>query len=437
MLYLLYQLSSKDVQIMNKCLILLTDITPLEKSESFVKNELSFHCKNFSKIIVLALQNTKNDKLPDSYANNVSIYQVSNLAEKQQKLKSLVCGALSVINPKDRLKSELKHCKLNFKKAVMTGYFEHRCKEKFGRCIKILDNFDFTEFDEIVVYSYWFFLTCRVGVEVNNYLKNKGLKTSFISRAHRYDLYENVNPLKFLPEREFLIQNLDYLFPCSFHGETYLKKSLSNFSNKIICNRLGSNNFGLNKYSSTFHIVSCSRTVEVKRLDKLINGLEALKDKGIEIYWTHIGDGKLQKEIENIANQKLSFMNCEFLGRMDNNEIMEYYSTHPVNLFVNVSNSEGLPVSIMEATSFGIPVLATDVGGTSEIVIDNYNGKLLKSDFSSTDFAMALLEIYNLNETDYNNLRHNARKHWEENFSAEKNYPKFSNIIANIERANL
>ena len=40
------------------------------------------------------------------------------------------------------------------------------------------------------------------------------------------------------------------------------------------------------------------------------------------------------------------------------------------DLFVNMSLSEGIPVSIMEAISFGIPIIATNVGGNAEIVND-------------------------------------------------------------------
>lgn len=46
------------------------------------------------------------------------------------------------------------------------------------------------------------------------------------------------------------------------------------------------------------------------------------------------------------------------------------YSEHPVDVFINLSTNEGVPVSIMEAISFDIPIVATDVGGTSEIVTD-------------------------------------------------------------------
>jgi glycosyltransferase involved in cell wall biosynthesis len=57
-----------------------------------------------------------------------------------------------------------------------------------------------------------------------------------------------------------------------------------------------------------------------------------------------------------------------FLGFLPTNEVYLYYKNKPIDVFLNVSASEGLPVSIMEAQSCGIPVIATAVGGTPEIV---------------------------------------------------------------------
>lgn len=67
----------------------------------------------------------------------------------------------------------------------------------------------------------------------------------------------------------------------------------------------------------------------------------------------------------------------------------EYAAKH-FDVFVNVSPSEGLPLSIMEACGCGIPVIATDVGGTHEIVSDGVNGFLLPSDCGPEDVAAAI-----------------------------------------------
>lgn len=65
-----------------------------------------------------------------------------------------------------------------------------------------------------------------------------------------------------------------------------------------------------------------------------------------------------------------------------NQQVYDYYKSNKVDVFVNVSYSEGLPVSLMEASSFGIPVIATDVGGSAEIIDkEQKNGFLLDKDF--------------------------------------------------------
>ena len=104
---------------------------------------------------------------------------------------------------------------------------------------------------------------------------------------------------------------------------------------------------------------------------------------------------------------------------------MKEYQSMDINLFLNVSEYEGVPVSIMEAMSFGIPVIAMNVGGASEIVQDQYNGKLLNKDFSIEELCESISYFININDSTMRNYRKNARNTWESFFSAEKNYCKF------------
>jgi len=82
----------------------------------------------------------------------------------------------------------------------------------------------------------------------------------------------------------------------------------------------------------------------------------------------------------------------KFLGRLDHVEVFSYFKNNPVDVLINTSSSEGLPVSIMEAMSFGIPIIATDVGGTSEPVTDK-TGILIPGDCSPEDVSEALNSI--------------------------------------------
>jgi glycosyltransferase involved in cell wall biosynthesis len=84
-----------------------------------------------------------------------------------------------------------------------------------------------------------------------------------------------------------------------------------------------------------------------------------------------------------------------------------------VDLFLNVSTTEGVPVSIMEAFSAGIPVYATNVGGTSEIV-NSGNGKLMDKDLTPEKLAHEIRSFNELTSETKLTLRNNALKTYSE-----------------------
>ena len=75
--------------------------------------------------------------------------------------------------------------------------------------------------------------------------------------------------------------------------------------------------------------------------------------------------------------------------------------------------------------SFGIPCIATDVGGTKEIVTDGYNGRLLRSDFNNADFVEAINWYLKMDKDTVYNLRKNVYSFWEGKYNAETNYSEF------------
>ena len=96
---------------------------------------------------------------------------------------------------------------------------------------------------------------------------------------------------------------------------------------------------------------------------------------------------------------------------------------------MNTSTTEGLPVSMMEAMSYSIPVLATDVGGVGEIVKDGFNGMLISENFTDEELAEKIKEIILSSKEERAAMRKNARTFWEDNFDAEKNFTSFAKEI--------
>jgi glycosyltransferase involved in cell wall biosynthesis len=80
---------------------------------------------------------------------------------------------------------------------------------------------------------------------------------------------------------------------------------------------------------------------------------------------------------------------------------------------------------MMEAQSAGIPILAADVGGVNEIVVDGITGWLLPSNPQPDFVAEKIREIFKMKKVEKNMIRGNALIHWQKNFDATKNYPEF------------
>ena len=125
---------------------------------------------------------------------------------------------------------------------------------------------------------------------------------------------------------------------------------------------------------------------------------QALNTINHPVKWTHFGTGALLSQVETITKNYSENITVDLMGNVPNSDIKKFYSENNIDLFINLSIVEGLPVSIMEAMMFEIPILATAVYGTPEAVIDNVNGFLIDKNFmakslSATSFMPLAAEL--------------------------------------------
>lgn len=246
-----------------------------------------------------------------------------------------------------------------------------------------------------------------------------------VSRTHGFETYPNQAPFEHIPFQKFKLKYIDKIMPVSYNGAIELKKINNKFSSKIEVHYLGSlNHQNINSISNHISIVSCAYIRSIKRLDKVIDILKLI-EKPIE--WTLIGDGEDLNKIKKLANKLPQNITVNFLGELTKNEIYNLYQTKPFTLFLSVSETEGLPVSIMEAISFGVPVIATNVGGCSEIVT-NETGILISKNLDYEKIANLILGFEHTKFGKPEN-RKQIKEFWNENFNATTNYNKFINTI--------
>lgn len=247
-----------------------------------------------------------------------------------------------------------------------------------------------------------------------------------ITRCHGGDLYDERLPWNHQFLRKYIVDNCDLVCPISKQGENYLKNRVGNKDN-IVFSHLGIVDNGYkSEYQKSNIIVSCSNAIKLKRIDLII---EALSKIELNYVWYHFGDGEELSSLKQKANQLLPEGSYEFFGNIPNEKIIDFYKENSIRVFLNVSETEGIPVSIMEALSLGIPVIATDVGGVSELIFDGENGTLLPADLSSETLAKTITKYICCNEDTYKKLCKNSRESFLKGWENTKNYSEFYNMI--------
>jgi glycosyltransferase involved in cell wall biosynthesis len=281
-----------------------------------------------------------------------------------------------------------------------------------------------------IFYSYWA-MDSAIGLAILK-LKNPSFIT--ISRCHGWDVYFEASSINYIPFRKLINDKLDRIFAISERGKHYAQTHWKiNFPAKICVSKLGveaANGNSTLKYRDKFTIVTCSNVIPLKRLDLIVKTLNTLNN--VPIRWVHFGDGIQLNEIKKMAqNCTTDFIDIVFKGRVRNVEVLDWYEKNHVDLFMNVSSSEGIPVSIMEAMSAGIPVAASDVGGNSEIVT-NSNGWLLDANPSIESIRYVITECMALPEETYTKKSRAAYHTWETQYNASKNFPVFAQSIKEL-----
>lgn len=413
---------------MKETLILLTSSFPYGNGETFLETELPFLSNAFSKIIILPTKDCEKISVRNIHKTctiNSSIVDKKNNENRFQRLAHKFWIALTFSYFYKELIGLFPN-KINI--SVLDKLLTYSRDAVLAKKIitQIIQREGITNKNGII-YSYW----CT-GVTFGATLNNSGLLV--ISRIHRGDLYEELYSKNYIPYRTQIFSKISALFSISQSGINYLSNKYPAFKSKFMLSRLGipipPTITKINQDSLV--VVSCSSINSNKRVDliakSLLKFIESNPDESL--IWHHFGSGPKYDELKNIVNEPPKNFKAIFHGHIENKALIDWYRNNHVDLFINLSKSEGIPVSIMEANSFGIPALATNVGGTSELV-SKENGWLINRDFTSKEIFNALGEA--LKDIPLRMQKSaSARKICLTFFGSEKNYSEFAEIIKSI-----
>lgn len=283
---------------------------------------------------------------------------------------------------------------------------------------------------DAVFYFYWWDYKC-LGVTMHS---KKYLNMRVVTRTHGYDLYNERELYGKQFFKKQMERNLEKIFFISEYGKRYYEEHRGKKDDRkyILC-RLGVKEqaVNLNIAGADFCLVSCSNVIPLKRVELIVEGLSLISDKKVK--WIHFGDGEELEKIEAMAKRLLTKkdnVSYTFAGRVDNQTVMNFYRDNYVSCFITTTSTEGNPVSVQEALSFGIPVIGTDVSDIP-LMIDG-NGVLLPANPSSQEIADAIMTIATASGEEQMAMRKKSYQIWASDYNAEKNYNSFVELLLKV-----
>jgi glycosyltransferase involved in cell wall biosynthesis len=231
---------------------------------------------------------------------------------------------------------------------------------------------------------------------------------------------------------------LDRVCAISRHGVQALR-SYGVPESKIRLARLGTEparSFGGPSIDGVARVVSCSSLIPLKRVPLIARSLVELarRDPARRLRWTHIGDGPDLKAVHTAFASAPPNLEVVLRGALPHEAVLSFLAEQPVDVFVLLSETEGLPVSVQEALAHAIPVVATNVGGVGEAVDDEV-GCLLPAHPQPSEVADAIGRLLAQAPAEHAARRQCALARWARDFDARANQRAFADELHAVMKA--
>lgn len=246
---------------------------------------------------------------------------------------------------------------------------------------------------------------------INSFSKIVGIKHTLLGVAKFY-----YRPLY------LLLQNLSYLFMDKVVHVSKASQNEQFFARKkalTIYNGSEPKKITKGKYKKN-NFVYIGRLTYDKGVNALINVFNKLKINGYDYKLTLVGNGEIDESYPHEAN-------VVFEGFQT--ELEKYYLN--ADYFISLTSQENCSLSVIDALSYGIPVVTTPVGGNPELVKDGYDGYIVKQNEEAV-YNLIVGTISKNTAKDYAKLSKNCLSHYEENFNIVNQRDKYKELFESL-----
>lgn len=245
-------------------------------------------------------------------------------------------------------------------------------------------------------------------------------RVRFVSRMMGFDMYDHRAPDGWQRFQRFHVEQVERVFVIAGAGLRHMQERFPQAAGKFTLSYLATADNGPAPWApvEALRVVSCSNLVELKRVPLIA---EALGHVQGPVQWTHFGDGPERAALEDAVKQLPPNVEVRLMGSRPNSEVIAWYKTNAVDVFVHASRTEGgAPVALQEAASFGIPLVAADAGGVREVVTPE-SGILLPNAFTPRELG-EVLNGFKRSRWYGADARMQVRAFWNSRFNARQVY---------------
>lgn len=407
-----------------KKLILFTNSFPFGFSENnFIKFEIKELCKSFKNIEIINHKtekknnildkNLKNIKTNTEFSKKINVLNIIIIFFSKSVFKKLFWKELIFIIFKKNFFRKLRMCVLEITYAlILCKYLKENIKE-----------------DQIIFYSFWSNYTLITFFLIKDFFPN----SKFIARSLGSDLNGFIKDDDYVPYKKIKFVNLNKLillgeYQRKFLINTYIKKNniaiipLGVFGQKMIKRNLK---------DKTINFLSCCNFIEVKNNILMINFLNQISKKTEKkIHYIIVGKGKLENKIfkelyQNHGN--FTYTHYKYI-----NNFFKFIKKSKVNYFLNFSSQEGMPFTVMETMSIGIPTISSNIEPNKYLV--QKNGHI----FNLSKLNTSMKKLTDNIVEEIGNQKNYFKKCYKSHLFIKKNlinkncHKKFKDILKNI-----
>lgn len=283
------------------------------------------------------------------------------------------------------------------------------------------------------IFTHYMSETCTISI-----MLGKILNIPVAAMAHSSQLY-----IRKYEDINWKIRNLNKIITISEYNRKYIKEICPNANVETIYLGVDTNLFKpITKKGKDKYCLTVCRLIEKKGLFYLLESAKDIEKIYPEITFKIVGNGVLYNKLQNMININ-HIDNMELIGNIEEKYLITMYQNAyifilpSIRIETNVADNrkstkdmDGIPVSLMEAMSCGIPCISTNISGIPELITNNLDGIIIDERRSDliTNSVIKLME----NKPLYGKMKKEARSKIMKKFNKDINIRKLHNSLKQI-----